>query len=141
MTHIQNHNGRYKIKRMLGQQPENADILLVDDDPFVRKVMAQALRSHGFTVVEAASGPEAIAYLDFGNFKLLLTDIVMPGMDGFELAETILKTHPHIKTFFISGYIGEQNLSDHPNLKGSHFLQKPFSMKEIVERIEAICKQ
>jgi CheY-like chemotaxis protein len=79
-------------------------ILVVDDDTVVRDVVIQMLSTHGFGVLTAGSGYEALRILTQRTVDLLLTDIVMPGMDGVELAKEARQLRPGLKVLFGTGY-------------------------------------
>ncbi len=109
-------------------------ILLVEDEALIRQVTAKALRRHGYQVIEAAEGEEAlkIARQRQGSVHLLLTDVVMPGMSGNEVAASLRKSRPETKVLFTTGYIS--NTSIHRALLGddAHLLRKPFSPKQLL---------
>jgi two-component system, cell cycle sensor histidine kinase and response regulator CckA len=124
--------------------PERDDpvgaILLVEDDAAVRAVARRARARHGFSVIEAADGPEAVGLAERHKDEicLLLTDIMMPGMNGVELAARVTSILPDIPVFFMSGY-ADQDLVRHGLLKpGTHFVQKPFTPRELADRVREI---
>src|SRR5206468_5598908 len=83
------------------------NVLLVDDEQIVRMATAEMVRDLGHDVQEAASGPEALAILDRGlKADVLVTDYMMPGMDGGSLARRVEQTYPHIAVLLITGYTG-----------------------------------
>lgn len=113
-------------------------ILLVEDDPEVRRSTTAILARHGYRVVSAGNGPEAMAALaSLGNrIDLLLTDMVLPeGMHGLESAAAIRDVIPAVKTIFISGHSPE--LAGRPlDLgPGQAFLQKPFELDGLLTRV------
>ena len=108
-------------------------VLLVEDEPMVRAVAERALTRHGYTVITADNGEEALELLARGEpIDLLLTDVVMPGMDGPTMVEQARKDRPDLKILFMSGYAEEQ-LRDSINVDNTHFLPKPFSVQELAE--------
>jgi signal transduction histidine kinase len=109
-------------------------ILVVDDDDSVRRVTERLLRSSGFTVLAASSGPDALAVAAAhrGHIDLLLTDIVMPGMSGRDLAKDLSELRPTTKILFMSGY------HQHSPLADSQFLTKPFHRGELLEKVRAM---
>lgn len=113
-------------------------VLLVDDDQDVRRVIRSFLERGGFDVVDAADGREAIsAALRYpGTIDILLTDVQMQHMDGYELARTITETRPDTKILFMTGYQDEQDV-DNPALAG-RFLQKPFTEKMLIAKLKSI---
>lgn len=114
-------------------------ILLVEDEDAVRLFSSRALRDKGYTVIEAESGDVALDIVQKGGkFDLLITDVVMPKMDGPTLCNKILEIYPHLKTIFISGYTEDtfrKNLGNNSNI---HFLQKPFTLKDLAEKIKEV---
>ena len=99
----------------------------------VRAVAERALSRHGYTVITADSGEEALDILARGEpIDLLLSDVVMPGMDGPTMVEQARKDRPELKILFMSGYAEEQ-LRDSINVENAHFLPKPFSVVELAE--------
>jgi PAS domain S-box-containing protein len=108
-------------------------ILLVEDDDHVRKLTAEALRGYGYNVLEAANGPEALKVWDQneGSLNLLVTDVVMPHMNGRELSIRLKALHPGLKVLYISGYVHGKTLDLESLDKGMDFIQKPFTPDDI----------
>lgn len=110
-------------------------LLLVEDEEAVRLFAAKALRHRGYEVVEAGNGEEGLAQARAGAFDLIVTDVMMPEMDGPTMVQVLLKEQPEARVLFISGYAEDmfrQQLHDQPNL---HFLPKPFAMKDLLRRV------
>jgi PAS domain S-box-containing protein len=116
---------------------ESLTVLVVDDEPGVRKLASRILRTTGYSVLEAASGAEAcvVARAWHGRIHLLVTDVVMAEMSGVELAKRLQDERPGIETLYISGYSenagGNQGIVD----KTVHFLQKPFEAGALVQKV------
>jgi CheY-like chemotaxis protein len=112
-------------------------VLVVDDDDSVRKVTERLLRTSGFTVLTATSGANAmeVAAAHRGGIDLLLTDIVMPGMSGRDLARELGVVRPSMKILFMSGY------HQHSPLADEQFLTKPFHRGELLEKVRALLAQ
>ena len=113
-----------------------AHILLVEDDESLRKFLAQALIRAGHDVTDFGDGEEAHECLTGCRFDLLLTDIVMPGMDGIELAKRAAEMNPSMKIMFITGFAA---VALHPSSnapKQAKVLSKPFHLREIVAEVE-----
>jgi DNA-binding NtrC family response regulator len=118
-------------------------VLLVEDDEGVRRMTRRALEQGGYRVLEAANGVAALAHLtstDGGRIGLVLTDVVMPGMSGRDLADRIAELRPGIPVLFTSGYTDGEIVRRgllHPD---AAFIQKPFEPDVIVrivrERLE-----
>jgi PAS domain S-box-containing protein len=116
--------------------PDGETILVVEDEPRVRRVAAARLTEAGYTVVEAANGAEALAQLATNpEIKLAFTDIVMPGgMNGEALARKIRAQYPDVKILFTSGYAESAASGNEPTLAGN-LLHKPYSPHELITTI------
>ncbi len=115
-------------------------ILLVEDEPAILRMTLNMLESFGYTVLGASSPIEALhlAREYSSSINLLMTDVIMPGMNGRELARNLLTIHPEMKCLFMSGYTADV-ISRHGVLeKGDNFIQKPFSMKGLSEKIREV---
>ena len=116
-------------------------ILLAEDEPSLRQLMARVLRTQGYTVLEAADGHEALtlAQANGAKIQLLLTDVIMPGLSGKTLAEWLGQVNPAVRVLFISGYINNNAVRDSMSKPGTFFLQKPFNPLDLTEKVrEAI---
>jgi two-component system, cell cycle sensor histidine kinase and response regulator CckA len=115
-------------------------ILLVEDEDPVRLFSARALRNKGYTVIEAKSGEMALQIIqaEAQPIHLIVTDVVMPRMDGPTLIKTVRETHPDMKVVFISGYTEDtfrKRIGDDADI---HFLAKPFSLKQLAFKVKEI---
>ncbi|MBW3535308.1 MAG: response regulator, partial [Gemmatimonadetes bacterium] len=112
-------------------------ILVAEDEPSVRDVVRRVLERSGYRVVTAADGVEALELERGGeeSFDLLLTDVVMPGMNGLELADRIAQTLPGLPVLFMSGYNESEALRARTREDPGIFLAKPFSPDELLERV------
>ena len=118
----------------------NETILLVDDEETVRRFGSRVLEKHGFQVLCAATGAEALSAAGghSGTIDLLLTDVMMPEMTGCVLAEHLLAQRPSLRVLFISGY-AENAITEHVALVvGSAFLGKPFKPKTLVTKVREV---
>jgi signal transduction histidine kinase len=116
-----------------------ATVLLVEDETPLRKLISQVLKSAGHTVLEAASGDEALALSarQAGPIDLLLTDVIMPGISGPELAARLRGRRPAMIIVFMSGYDNE--LVDKKSLEtNASFLPKPFTPRALLKRIDSL---
>jgi PAS domain S-box-containing protein len=114
-------------------------VLLVEDDPSIMRIGQAMLEKLGYRVLAAVTPNEAIGIAEkyAGPIDLLITDVVMPGMNGRELATRMHALHPEINTLFISGYTADV-IANHGVLEqGVHFLQKPFSIKDLADQVRA----
>jgi two-component system cell cycle sensor histidine kinase/response regulator CckA len=108
-------------------------VLLVEDEPMVRGVAERALTRHGYNVITADNGEEALELLATGEeIALLISDVVMPVMDGPTMVREARKTRPNLKILFMSGYAEEQ-LRNSIDIDDVAFLPKPFSVQELAE--------
>jgi len=113
-------------------------ILLVEDNDAVRGPVADVLSQLGYEVAAAASPAEALECAEAGQVELLVTDMVMPGMSGRELAETLLARHPETKVLYMSGYTDDTVVSRGAIGAGTAFLQKPFGADRLAQRIREL---
>ncbi|MEZ5709610.1 MAG: response regulator [Blastomonas sp.] len=124
-----------KVPVREGGQWGNETLLLVEDEDMVRAVAERALSRQGYKVVTASDGEEGLArFADSGPFHLVVSDVVMPNMDGPAMAAELRKRAPDIPILFMSGYAEEQ-LRQNISLDQVHFLPKPFSVNQIVEAV------
>ena len=112
-------------------------ILLVEDEPALRSLTKRILSSAGYTVIEADSGDKALAVLaaHTGPVHLLLTDVVMPGMNGRDLATRVAAARPEIRVLFASGYTDDAILRHGVLDDGSRFISKPYAPGELRRKI------
>ncbi len=115
-------------------------ILLAEDERWVRNLLAAHLKDLGYQVLMASDGSEAleVARGHPGGIDLLLSDLVMPRVDGRELARELRKTDPRLHVIFVSGYAGEGLAGKDFNLPGAAFLPKPFSMQLLARTIREV---
>ena len=118
-------------------------VLLVEDEPLVRELAVTALREKGYTVIEAGNGEEGlrIAQQHSGRIDLVFTDVVMPVMNGKEMAGALHKSRPDAKVLFTSGY-SEEVIGHHGLLRtGIQFLQKPYVAATLARRVREVLDQ
>jgi signal transduction histidine kinase/CheY-like chemotaxis protein len=115
-------------------------ILLVEDDQAVRKLTASMLRGAGYHVLEAGDANAAIrVFRDSADrINLLLTDVMMPGLSGVELASQLRKTYPALKVLYVSGYSGDRIANAEQFQDGFSFLEKPFARNSLLSRLRLI---
>lgn len=113
-----------------------ANILLAEDDESLRRFLAAALERAGHDVTQFGNGAEAFDCLQLTRFDLLLSDIVMPGLDGIELAKRAADLDPALKIMFITGFaaVALHPASETP--RHAKVLSKPFHLREIVQEVE-----
>jgi two-component system cell cycle response regulator CpdR len=113
-------------------------ILLAEDDRIVRELVVEMLENAGHAVAGAANGPEALRILlesGTAGFDLLLTDIVMPVMNGFELARQAVALCPDLPILYVSGHAAEALVEDLP-IVPAPLLDKPFRLKALLAAVE-----
>ena len=112
-------------------------VLVVDDSESLRPVVTRILRQYGYTVIESASGEAAIraAEEQTGRIDLLLTDIVMPGMTGPQLARDLVRWHPDLRVLFMSGYAENAVVREGLSHPSAGFIEKPFSPETLAREV------
>jgi PAS domain S-box-containing protein len=127
-------------KETPGAEPGAETILLVEDEANLRYLARQFLEKQGYRVIEAADGAVAmqIAVAHEGVIHLLLTDVIMPGLNGREVAQRISEIRPNVKVLYMSGYtenvIGHNGMLD----AGVRLLQKPFNLRDLKDRVREV---
>ncbi len=116
------------------------NVLLVEDELMVMEMVEKILHVHGYRVITASGGEEALAVArDMnGEIDLLLTDVVMPKMSGGELARTLVAQHPDLKVLFMSGYTEDAAVHQGRLEHGADFLQKPFSPRDLAKKVRKV---
>jgi len=115
-------------------------ILVVEDDEVVRDLVCQILRDSGYTILEARHGEEALLICEqhAGPIHLMMTDVVMPGMSGPELAERLAPLHPEMKVLYMSGYTDNAIIHHSVVDAGTAFLQKPFTLEILTRKVREV---
>ena len=115
-------------------------VLLVEDEEAVRSFAARALRVRGYKVLEAPGGEEALELVRGhpGPIHLLITDVVMPNMDGPTLVRNLKRIRPEIAVIFMSGYAEEAFRRNDQNTADMHFLPKPFGLKQLAAKVKDV---
>lgn len=115
-----------------------AKILLAEDDEDMRRFLVRALDNAGHEVVSYGEGMSAYERLKTESFELLLTDIVMPEMDGIELARRAAELDPAMKIMFITGFAAVALNPDNEAPKDAKVLSKPFHLRELVNEVDRL---
>ena len=115
-------------------------ILLVEDEELVRNIVVHTLEQYGYTVYDSEFGAEAIQFIENhdGPIHLLLVDVVLPNMNGVEVAEHLTSSWPGMKVLFISGYTNQAIVQHGVLEKGRNFLEKPFTPNTLVRKVRKI---
>lgn len=115
---------------------EPTQILVVDDEDMVRLLIRRTLEEKGYRVVTAADGNEGLAKLDQGGIDLVLLDINMPGLDGFQVLE-LIRRRSNLPVIMLTGMAKGSALRDTLDIGADDYITKPFSPLELVARIKA----
>ncbi len=122
------------------EEPKLETILVVEDEGGIRALVRKILKRQGYNVLEAAQGEEALAVLrqHAEGIDLLLTDVMMPGMNGVELSYKAVEVRPEIRVLFVSGYTDESLLEAGKFPQGTAFLQKPFTLGSLLGKVREV---
>ncbi len=133
LDHVTRPRPKPVVERLDGDET----ILLVEDAEMLRPLVGELLESYGYRVLVGADGEEALALLraHHGPIDLLLTDMVLPGMNGRELSERLLGEHPETKVLFTSGYAADASIQRGIPAGGFSFIQKPYLGAELLTKI------
>jgi two-component system, cell cycle sensor histidine kinase and response regulator CckA len=128
------------IRAVEGLMPGAETVLVVDDEPDVRKIVCRTLRSDGYTVLEAGHPRVALHLCETPSIKidLLVSDVLMPEMCGCELAMKTKELRPGIKILLISGYPGSENVQEAITRCKAAFIAKPFGPQELIEKVKEL---
>ncbi len=118
--------------------PRGATILVVDDEPAIRRIALRVLQKAGYRALDAASGEAALTVAETTSIDVLLTDVIMPGMSGPQLAHRMAAVRPGVEVLFMSGYASE---SSGVSLDPRHFLPKPFTPSDLLARVTALVEE
>src|SRR5262249_49838373 len=118
-------------------------ILLVEDEDAVRTFAARALTNRGYTILEASNGEAALEILraETRTVDLVISDVMMPNMDGPSLAREIRRLKPGLRMLFISGYAEEAFKKSLENMDHFEFLAKPFTLKQLAAKVKEIMQE
>jgi CheY-like chemotaxis protein len=130
-------SGRFALDEGAGPRGSET-VLLVEDDGDVREFVRDVLRAHGYDVIPAVDGVQALALIEqhAGPIQLMITDVIMPRMMGSEVAARITALRPSIKVLYISGYPGDAIVKQ--GVPEQAFVQKPFSVVALARRVRAL---
>ena len=117
-----------------------ARILVAEDEKAVREFVCRALDQEGHTVTSVEDGLQALAQIAIKEFDLLLTDIVMPGMDGIALALKVSRDNPQLPILLMSGYAMERQRAHNLDSLIHEVVAKPFTLRQIVDSVTKVLK-
>ncbi|WP_375173214.1 ATP-binding protein [Pseudooceanicola sp.] len=117
-------------------------VILVEDEAPVRAFASRALRLRGYTVLEAESGEQALDLLADPETQvdIVVSDVIMPGMDGPTWVGKALESNPDMRVIFVSGYAEEHRIDDQARIPNSVFLPKPFSLTELTQTVQSVAE-
>jgi len=121
--------------------PEEQNILIVDDDPTILTLLKEYIKTLGFNLVTASNGLAALSELEKSEFSIVITDLLMPGMDGMELIKEVKRKWPHTDIIVITGYTNSYRYTDVIRAGASDFIQKPFNLDELEAKINRLIKE
>ena len=120
-------------------EKQQSTILVVDDEPEIRKLVSAMLTRCGYRVMSAATGESAIVvFRNNPDIELLLTDVVVPGMSGPLIADEIAALNPAIKVLFMSGYDGTRVVTRYVAEKGYSLIIKPFTTEQLERKVQVV---
>jgi len=116
-------------------------ILVVDDEEALRTVLSSELVSEGYQVESASDGDEAISIVQSKQFDLVLLDIKMPKVDGFEVLKFIKKSYPQLKVIMLTAFADLKNAIESKKLGAEDFISKPYDLVDLLTTIERVLSE
>ncbi len=120
---------------------EKRKVLVVDDEDALRTVLSGELTSEGYDVGTAADGDDAISTLQKQTFDLILLDIKMPRMHGFEVLKFVKEKHPETKVVMLTGFADLKNAIESKKLGAEDFVSKPYDLVDLLTTIERVLSE
>jgi DNA-binding NtrC family response regulator len=120
---------------------DKSRILVVDDEEALRTVLSSELKGEGYDVDTASDGDEAISVVQNKKFDLLLLDIKMPKVDGFEVLKFVKKSFPSIKVIMLTGFADLKNAIESKKLGAEDFVSKPYDLVDLLTTIERVLSE
>lgn len=116
----------------------STSVLVVDDEDLIRKLVCEALARSGYETSTACNGIEALDRMDGNRFDLVITDVAMPVMAGYELMRRVKRNWPSVKVVVLTGHPREQDISDFLLHGADEFLAKPFRLGDLVATVNRV---
>ena len=120
---------------------DKSRVLVVDDEEALRTVLSSELASEGYQVETASDGDEAITSVQKNSFDLVLLDIKMPKVDGFEVLKFIKKGFPKMKVIMLTGFADLKNAIESKKLGAEDFVSKPYDLVDLLTTIERVLSE
>lgn len=117
---------------------KNKEILVVEDDELIRRLQKIKLEKAGYQVFEAEDGLEAWNMIQDNNYSLIIIDVFLPKLDGFQLLENIQKQESSAKTIMLSGKSQEKDIKKAYNIGVDSYMTKPFDSDDLVETVKSV---
>jgi two-component system, OmpR family, response regulator len=121
--------------------PDDGTLLVVEDEPFLRKAVAQSLRFLGFHVTAAENGTEALRLARGSPFDLLVLDVMLPGIDGFEIVRRLRGDGNQVPVIFLTAKDTQDDKVTGLTIGGDDYLTKPFDLEELVARVRTVLRR
>lgn len=120
---------------------EKSRILICDDEDALRTILSSELAGAGYEVATAADGEEGVTEIKNRKFDLVLLDIKMPKMDGFEVLKYIKKEHPGVKVIMLTGFADLKNAIESKKYGAEDFVSKPYDLVDLLTTIERVLSE
>jgi CheY-like chemotaxis protein len=132
--------GQAVVERQAVPEGGSETILVIEDEDVVRNLACRGLREHGYAVLEARNGAQALQYIEqhLGTVDLVISDVVMPEMGGREFGQSLSRVEPALPVLFMSGYTGEDVVQRGLLEPGAPFQQKPFTPASLAIKVRAM---
>lgn len=131
-------NKKIKTSKPSTQASANETIMIVDDEPALVELTAEILIQQGYNTICAHSAKEALDMLKSNSVDLLLSDVIMPDMDGYQLAKTVQKEYPHIKIQLASGFNDDRHVTMVDNTLNENLLHKPYKQQVLLDKLREL---
>lgn len=126
---------------LMSAEKDTETILVVDDEPSIRELLSASLHFAGFNVLTAADGQEALAHQANSHVDLAVLDVMMPGMDGFEVLRRMRERNADLPVLFLTARDDVEDKVQGLTVGGDDYITKPFSLEEVVARIHAVLRR
>jgi two-component system, OmpR family, response regulator len=121
--------------------PDQGRLLVVDDEPFLRDAVAASLRFLGFEVTDAENGTEALRLARAGRFDLVVLDVMLPDVDGFEVVRRLRRDGSRVPVIFLTARDAQDDKVTGLTIGGDDYLTKPFGLEELAARIRSVLRR